>query len=80
MEGWQNRAFQGTNRTRPRGFKEGWAHQVTILSKKSKKELEAETLQQLDHFIEQWKAGKVELFKEKLDRAREALKKAGLIK
>jgi hypothetical protein len=53
---------------------------MTTRSKKSKKELETETLQQLDHFIEQWKAGKVELFKEKTDRAREALKKAGLIK
>jgi hypothetical protein len=53
---------------------------MTTLSKKSKKELNAETLQRLDHFIEQWKAGKVEPFKEKTERARKDLKKAGLIK
>ncbi len=53
---------------------------MTALSKKSKKELEAETLLQLDRYIEQWKAGKVEPFKEKNDRAREDLRKAGLIK
>ena len=54
--------------------------EMTTLSKKSRKELEAETLRQFEEFIEQWKAGKVEPFKEKTDRAREDLRKAGLIK
>jgi len=54
--------------------------EMTTLSKKNKKELEAKMLQQLDDFIEQWKAGKIEPFKEQTDRAREDLRKAGLIK
>ncbi|HEY5747401.1 MAG TPA: hypothetical protein VIU12_15085 [Chryseolinea sp.] len=53
---------------------------MTTLSKKSKTELEAEMLQQLEDFIEQLKAGKIKPFKEQTDRARENLRKAGLIK
>lgn len=54
--------------------------EMTTLSKKSKTELEAELLQQLEDFIEQLKAGKIKPFKEQTDRARENLRKAGLIK
>jgi hypothetical protein len=50
------------------------------LSKKSKKELDPETLKRLEKFISQWRAGEIEPFKEQTDRARENLRKAGLIK
>ena len=53
---------------------------MTTLSKKGKKELNAETRQRLEKFISQWEAGKIEPFKEQTDRAREDLRKAGLIK
>lgn len=53
---------------------------MTTLSKKSKKESNAETLQRLENFINQWKAGKIDPFKKQTDRARENLRKAGLIK
>ena len=53
---------------------------MTTLSKKNKKELNAETRQRLENFINQWKAGEIDPFKEQTERARKNLRKAGLIK
>lgn len=53
---------------------------MTTLSKKIKKELAPETLKRLEKFINQLKAGEIEPFKEQTERARENLRKAGLIK
>lgn len=44
------------------------------------KELDPETRQRLEKFISQLKAGEIEPFKEQTERARENLRKAGLIK
>ncbi|SHH90257.1 hypothetical protein SAMN04488109_5952 [Chryseolinea serpens] len=53
---------------------------MTTLSKKDKEQLDPETRQRLEKFISQLKAGEIEPFKEQTERARENLRKAGLIK
>jgi hypothetical protein len=53
---------------------------MPAIVKHSKKGLTAETLSQLQRFIKKVKTGEITPFKEKTERARKNLKKAGLIK
>lgn len=53
---------------------------MPILEKKNKKGLTSDTLTQLQNFIGKVKKGKVVPFKKKTERAKQNLKKAGLIK
>jgi hypothetical protein len=51
-----------------------------LIMNKRRKGLKAESLGQLQNFIGKLKEGEVSPFKEKTERARQNLKKAGLIK
>ncbi len=53
---------------------------MPAIVKQSKKGLRAETLSQLQRFIKKVKSGEIVPFREKTERARKNLKKAGLIK
>lgn len=53
---------------------------MPVTVKQSKKGLKPETLSQLQHFIQKVKSGEIVPFKEKTERARKNLKRAGLIK
>jgi hypothetical protein len=53
---------------------------MPTLVKKNQKALTADKLARLQSFIENVKTGKIVPFKEKTERARKNLKKAGLIK
>lgn len=53
---------------------------MSTLANENKKGLKTESLGSLQKFIEEVKAGKILPFKDKTERARKNLKRAGLIK